>query len=187
MALPTATDLKTYLKIETTADDTRLTALVARATQVIRAWLRRPITAEARTYTDWADSYYGARSLVIPDTPVETTTPAPVVTDADGETVDADTYRLDPEAGLIRGKDGTTFTNKPYTIAATVGLSVHTLYSAHIEPILSQVILEYAAELAMRPNPGVTQEAEAGVATSWGPDAFPPRFHAALAPWRQEQ
>ena len=52
VALPTVTDLKDYLRIETNAENTLLAALLARATAQLELWIDCPITAVSQTYVD---------------------------------------------------------------------------------------------------------------------------------------
>ena len=52
MALPTVTDLKSYLRIESNAENTLLTALLARAQGQLELWIDCPITAVSQTYID---------------------------------------------------------------------------------------------------------------------------------------
>lgn len=163
MALPTATDLKTYLRIESTAEDTLLAALVARARAMLEQWIDTPLTAETQTAIDRADALDGAvTSLVFPRRPMTTTS----VVDSDGVTVVATDYWTDSRSGIIYGKDGVTFPYGPYTITASCGLSLRADY-ARLEPLLSEAILDLAADLYERRTPGAATETAAGTTVAW--------------------
>ena len=56
MALPTLNDLKSYLRVETTAEDSLMQALLARAQAMVENWTDTPITAVSQTAMDRADS-----------------------------------------------------------------------------------------------------------------------------------
>lgn len=163
MALVTSTDLKTYLRIEQNAENALLVLLVARAVAMLEAWTDTPITARSETAIDRADSLTDApTSLVFPRRPIANVT----VTDADGVAVDAARYLVDGTSGMIWGKDGYAFANGPYTIAASVGLSLRADY-ATLEPLLNACILDLAADLYQRRTPGAASETGAGTSISW--------------------
>lgn len=163
MALPTASDLKAYLRIESTAEDTLLTALIARARAMLEQWIDTPLTAESQVAVDRAHALDGpVTSLVFPRRPMTTTS----VTDTDGETVPAADYWTDGKSGVIYAKDGVTFPYGPYTITATCGLSLRADY-ARLEPLLSEAILDLAADLYQRRTPGAQTETAAGTTVVW--------------------
>jgi hypothetical protein len=71
VALPTSTDLKDYLRIETNAENPLLAALVARAQAMLEGWIDCPITAEAQTAVDRAESLdEPVTSLIFPRRPI---------------------------------------------------------------------------------------------------------------------
>lgn len=170
MALPTASDLKTYLRIETTAEDALLAALVARGRAMLEQWIDTPLVAETQSAIDRADSlpgtgYVGARpvtSLIFPRRPITVTT----VADRDGVTVPASDYWVDGGAGMIYANPDIVFPNGPYTITATVGLTLRQDY-ARLEPLLAEAILDLAADLYQRRTPGAAQETAAGTTVHW--------------------
>lgn len=165
MALVTVTELKNYLRIETTAEDTVLAGLFAQAKGWAQSLIQTPITAVSKTFTDRAETcvaYGVVRSLLIPQTPIKLTSPAPVIKDADDATVDATTYTVDGETGIVYAKRGYTFPNGPYTITATVGLSILSTYSLVEEPIVNALILGLGAQLYNQRNPNATQESSGG-------------------------
>lgn len=163
MALPTGSDLKTYLRIEQDAEDALLTALVARATAMLELWMDTTITAVSQTAVDRASALDTApTSLVFPRRPIASVS----VTDADGVTVDAARYTVDGPAGMLWGRDGYGFVRGPYTISASCGLSLWPNY-ARLEPLLTEMILDVAADLYQRRTPGAASETGAGTSITW--------------------
>jgi hypothetical protein len=163
VALPTVSDLKSYLRIESTAEDTLLSALMARAKAMLEQWIDVPITAEAQTAIDRADATaVPVSSLVFPRRPCTVS----AVVDADGVTVPATDYWVDNKSGVIYGKEGITFPFGPYTMTASCGLSLRSDY-ARLEPLLSEAILDLAADLYQRRTPGAATETAAGTTVHW--------------------
>lgn len=165
MALPTVSDLKSYLRIESNAENTLLTALLARAQAQMEVWIDCPITAESQTAIDRASVIDGnvCTSLIFPRRPIGTTV---TVVDSDGVTFDSAGYWVDGNSGVIYAKDGYSFPFGPYTITATCGLSLRGDY-ARIEPVLSQCILDLAADLYQKRTPNASSESAAGTSISW--------------------
>ena len=162
MALVTASDLKTYLRIEQNAEDGLLALLVARAVAMLELWTDTPITARTESAVDRADGLQAATSLVFPRRPIGSV----AVTDADGAMVDAANYWVDAPSGMVWGKGDYTFVNGPYTITASVGLSLSPKYASW-EPVLNQCILDLAADLYQRRTPGAASETGAGTSIGW--------------------
>ena len=195
MALPTVSDLKDYLRIETADEDDRLTALLDQAEAAIETWLQRPITAGSAAYTDEGLGYpggCGVLALIYPVFPIGTTgtpaVPAVAITDADGVTVATTDYRVDRRTGIIRAEPGVTFANPPYTITATAGLSAAADYATRIEPAVSRAILALASHYYHRTNPAAVQESSGGGASTTYADGLLPKDVAALVqPFRLER
>lgn len=163
MALPTVSDLKSYLRIESTAEDALLAALLGRATAMLEMWVDTPITATSQTAVDRAEALdTPVRSLVFPRRPATITS----VVDSDGVTVNPATYWASSTSGVIYAKDEVTFPYGPYTITASVGLSLRADY-ARLEPLLNEAILDLAADLYQRRTPGASHETAAGTAITW--------------------
>jgi uncharacterized phiE125 gp8 family phage protein len=163
MALPTFTDLKTYLRIETTAEDTLLAALMARAKAMIEAWTDTPMTATSQTAIDRADALaMPVTSLVFPRRPCAVT----AIVDVDNVAVPVADYWVDGRSGVIYAKQGIAFPYGPYTITANVGLSLRADYAA-LEPLLTEAILDLAADLYQRRTPGASSETAAGTTIHW--------------------
>jgi hypothetical protein len=163
VALPNTADLKTYLRIESNAENALLAALLLRAQAMLEGWIDCPITAEAQTAVDRAESLdEPVYSLVFPRRPIGSVT----VTDADGTTVPSADYTVYATSGMIYGKPGVVFANGPYTIAAQVGLSLRADY-ARIEPLLAEIILDVAADLYQRRTPGAASERAGDTTVNW--------------------
>lgn len=162
MALPTVQDLKDYLRIEFNTENALCGLLLARATAMLELWMDVPITARTTTATDRTTGENAATALVFPGRPIGSV----VITDAEGATVDAADYTVDAGAGMVYGKGGYAFVNGPYTITASYGLSLRSDY-ASLEPLLSAMILDVAADLYQRRTPGASSETGAGTSISW--------------------
>lgn len=163
MALPTVSDLKSYLRIEQTAEDALLALLLARATAMLENWIDTPITATSQTAIDRADSLNGPpTSLIFPRRPCAVS----AVMDSDGATVPATDYWTDGTSGVIYAKDYITFPYGPYTITANVGLSLRQDY-ARLEPEINRAIIDLAADLYERRTPGAASETAAGTNITW--------------------
>ena len=163
MALPTVSDLKSYLRIESAAEDTLLAALMLRAKAMLEQWIDVPITAEAQTSVDRAEALaMPVTSLVFPRRPFTVTS----VVDSESVTVPNTDYYVDGKSGIIYGKTGVTFPYGPYTITETSGLTLRSDY-ARLEPLLAEVIIDLAADLYQRRTPGASSETAAGTTVQW--------------------
>jgi len=178
MTLPVAADLKSYLRLETTDEDTLCDALISRAQAMIETYIGRPLVALAGLVTvDDAITHelYGRVTTLQTDIwPIDAA--AVSIVDGDGETVDPATYRVVAARGQIVGLPGTSFVHGPFTITYTAGLSTDPFYASRIEPLAGAAILDVAADLYQRRNPASTQEAAGGgVSTSYKTDTLPER------------
>jgi hypothetical protein len=198
MALPTLDDLKAFLRIETTREDDLLASFLASAIADVRATLRRPIASGAETYTIEdprsnahsiarlsSDPDRALRTMRIPETPVAAT-PALVLVDCSGATVDPTTYRVNNDTGVITARAGTAFARFPYEATATAGLETRDDYETLVEPVLRQAIFDLAADFYFRRNPAATAERDAGGASiTYGrqDEGVPIRVLQRLAPF----
>lgn len=164
MALPTVTDLKSYLRIESNAENTLLTALLARAQAQVELWIDCPVTAVSQTYVDRAetDADRPVTSLVFPRRPIA----AVSITDVDGVTVPTTDYWVSGATGVIYAESGCSFSNGRYTITASCGLSLSQHYTLW-EPVISQCILDLAADLYQKRTPNAASETGAGTSITW--------------------
>lgn len=182
---PTKADLVAYLRLEpeaAAAEDALLDALLARAVALAQGIMGVPIDARAETFV--VDGPCGARAFRVPAAPLERATPAPVVADAAGRTVDVGAYRVDAAAGLFVRTDGGRWDTGPYTVTVTWGLSARGDYALAVQPAVAAAVLDLAADLYQNRNPSaVSESAGGGVSVTTGGAGVPPRVAAALAPY----
>lgn len=187
MTLPTLADAKAALRIQTTAEDAVIADLLLDAQAAVETYLGVRIAAASDVMTDRTDrngrAYGRVQQLMCERYPVAAS-PAPVVTDVNGATVDPTTYTVDGRRGFLIGNAGVTFDAGPYTITATVGVSAHPDYTARLERLVRRAILDLVSDLYQRRNPGARMEGEAGVTVQYGPEIIPPRTLAYLASCR---
>jgi len=164
VALPTVTDLKSYLRIESNAENTLLTALLARAQAQVELWIDCPITAVAQTYIDRGDNDadHPVMSMVFPRRPIANVS----IVDADGVTVSTDEYWVMESTGVIYSEPAYSFSNPRYTITADCGLSLSQHYALW-EPVISQCILDLAADLYQKRTPNAASETAAATSITW--------------------
>lgn len=165
MALPTVSELKAYLRIESNAENALLQALLDRAKAQLEVWIDTPITAVSTTAVDRADTISGqvCTSLIFPQRPINTTA---TIVDSEGTTVASTDYTINTASGVIYANEGYSFPYGPYTITTTCGLSLRGDY-ARIEPILAQCIIDLAADLYQKRTPNASRESAAGTAIDW--------------------
>lgn len=162
MALPTLPELKSYLRIETSEEDALCTLLLARATAMLESWLDVPLTARSRTVVDRAEGQRPPRALVFPGRPIASVT----IVAANGNVVDPAQYVVDASSGVIYGTNGYVFADGPYQVTAFCGLSLRSDY-AQLLPLLTQMIIDLAADLYQRRTPGAANESGAATAITW--------------------
>lgn len=185
MALISTAQLKSYLRIQHTADDTLLADLLTQAKALVESHIGRPIAAREATWTDRAETLraYGVvTTLMIPESPVAAE--GVTITDADGATVDADDYTVETRTGMVRAARGVVFSNGPYTITATTGLSAHPDYATRLEPLVNGALRDTVADAYLRRSPAAASEGAGGgvQATYATVTELPPRVVAALRP-----
>jgi uncharacterized phiE125 gp8 family phage protein len=185
MSLPTLNELKAHLRIpiSQTAQDALLSDKLTQAKARVQRFIGTPITAVEKTFRDAAETaqVYGViTELMLSEGPIDADEEI-VVTDADGETVPATDYEVDGDEAVIRAAAGVTFSNGPYEITATVGLSADADYAADIEPVIRQAILDFAADLYQNRNTSASSEsAGGGVSISRSLDGIPGRMLSTL-------
>lgn len=164
MALPTSTDCKSYLGIEDSSHDTLIGNLLTRAKAFVESHIGYPLTAASRTMTLYeggdVNQWTPRDSIVLPG-PIATS-PAPTLTDADGDTVPTTEYTVDSRFGMLRSAIDHTFASGPYTLVGTIGLSAHPDYSSRHEPLVSQGIIEIVAHWFQNRNPAASSESDEG-------------------------
>ena len=194
MSLVTITECKAYCRVQTSAEDALFNAWLAAAIGSVQSYLRRPITAELRTFRLERPELCHTGNLIIPIYPVSPRTEdsdgyeeiaAAVLTDADALVIEDTDYFLDERIGVFTAVTGVSFSNYPYTIVATVGLSAHPDYASVIEPIINAAILDIVADRWARRLTAASSESEGGgVGTSWQDVGIPKRVREELEPWR---
>lgn len=127
ITLPTVADLKAYARIEHTAEDALLSALIARAASAFEVLCDLPVNARAFTWIDDPTgpgtvaapapaTRYG-RAIVLPHRAVTIES----ITDGSGAVVPSANYRTDGRSGMVYAVD-TRWTNGPYTVAYLAGM-----------------------------------------------------------------
>jgi hypothetical protein len=187
MAWPTSQDLKDYLRIQTTAEDSVIDDLNSAAIAAIVGYVDRQIDAAEMVMEDRAETlnaYSAVRRLCTTDWPVSMD-PVPVITDREGATVDPTTYSWLPIIGLVRANRGIYFASGPYEITATVGQVFVPDFALRVQPLLRRAVLDLGAVFYQQRNANASQESEAGVSASWHKDEIPPRICAMIANLRR--
>lgn len=162
MALPTVADLKSYLRIESPAENALLAQLLARAQAMLETWIDVPIAAEQQTAVDRAECLgTECRSLVFPRRPIANV----AVVDAESTTLATSDYTVDGNSGIIYA-NALAFAAGPYTITADVGLSLRQDW-LRLEPVIGGMIIDLASDLYQRRTPGAASETAAGTTITW--------------------
>lgn len=191
MALPTVDDLREYLRIDSDVENNLLGRLLDQARAAVEAYIRQPIEARAMTVTltpTWAGGTTYARRLTFPLAPLTGTV---TVVDEDGTALVVDTdFEVNATTGrIVSLSGGVGFDDAPYTVTATVGLSLRDDYSLAVEPVMSAAIIDWAADLYQRRNPAASYESGGGgVAVNYNETAsktMPSRIRVTLDPWRR--
>lgn len=167
MALVTVAKLKSHLRIETSAQDSVITDLLAEAKSWAESLTGRTITATSETMSSlWGSRDELLRSVIrLPVYPVDAV--GLVLTDGDGDVVDPSEYTVDEDAGKIISVDDSWFSNPFYEVTATVGLSAGSQYAGK-EPELNTLIKGLASILYFQRNPNaVSDSGGAGVSVSY--------------------
>lgn len=192
MALIAVDDVKDYLRIQHSAEDTMLEAWRLQAVAAVEAEIGRPITVLLRTFTlECPEFATSASKLFVPLYPIAVTdsglsTADLVLVDGNDATlVEGIDYRLDVRTGIIRPITG-SFATFPYTVTAYVGLQALDEYDARIEPVLNAAILDVVADRYQRRNPAATSEDSSNVSAGYTTSnpGLPQRVRDLLAPWR---
>lgn len=114
MALTSISEYKTYAGISGTSEDTRLTALLAVAEDIVKKIGGREF--ESATYTETHDGD-GAAAIILTERPVASITSVVYVSpDGDTSAIESDTYALNAKAGTLRRvgyQHGPSFTSMP--------------------------------------------------------------------------
>ena len=180
MALPTVAQLKSYCRVDGTAEDALFTLYLARATALVEGLLGKPITAVAQTVTvaPMCHPLTLRYRLLLPYPFSAITT----ITDDQGDTVSSGDYTLDGQAGFLTFDEGVAVSSY-YTVTLTAGWSLQTNYATKAEPLISQAITDTVADWHQRRNAGATSEAESSASVSYSAHlGLPARVIASLDP-----
>lgn len=163
MALPTDLEIKSYLRLDTDEEDLLIFALNQTAQGIVSRYLRVPLASESRTFTGRYPVIGPRRErwerLTIPVLPCDTSA---TITDVDGTTISSATYTIDPRTGTVDIARLAAWDNPPYTITVSVGWTFDPNYDTDVDPVLRQAIIDIAADLWNRRNPGATFEQSGG-------------------------
>lgn len=181
MALPTVAQLKSYLKVETTAEDDQFTLWLARATALIEGLLGKPIVAVS-TSTIVQPAQHPISGLWRLMVPYPFTASGMTVTDADGATAAGGTYTANGDTGFIVFDEDATISGY-YTVTAATGWSARSDYATKVEPLIAQAITDTVADWYQRRNPGATSETESSASATYESAlGIPARVVACLGP-----
>lgn len=175
-----------YLRIQTTSENDVLDDIVERAIGDVETSIGKSVTEEDVTWYDDTKSQRlpgAVTALLLGYVPVGTL----VVKDADGATVDASSYTIRQDLGLIVAAAGVTFSNGPYTITGKAGFSHSATYDTREKPALQALIIDYAAFLYQQRTPGARVERAAGTAVEYEIDdetGLPKRIARGCRRWR---
>ena len=191
MSLPDDDAVKAYLRIENDTENSVIASFRLSAAAFIEEFVGRPITATERTWviespsSNW-DGVTPATRFFLPLYPVlDEDSSGPLTTITDADDVEVTDFRVNAATGLVVATGGTSFDNWPYTVTATVGLSLMAGYATRVEPKLAQAFLDLCADWYQRRNPGALAEgAGGGVITQWQTLGVPERICKQLEPYR---
>lgn len=187
----TLQQIKEYLRVQTSEEDSLLLSMITSATAMVESYLGRPIEARPVTYID--DVPQPTSKLLFPITPVGAVTE---VVGPDGDTLDLDGVSVNVSTGVITFPS--TLSSGAYTVTATVGLSLAPAYTFGASAAIQQAVVDTVADMYQRRNPAAMREAEGGgIAVDYADqkrgvgadnareDILLPRVAALLSPFRQ--
>lgn len=180
--LVTVDEFKQYARIETTAEDELIGALLEEVVGLIESYIGKSLTTEQITFTDDADSfrlYAQPRSLILPYMQIDAASIS--IVNGAGETLDPAGYTVRLDIRQIRG---TFACGGPYVISCTAGYGTLPDYTHRWLPRIRSTIKDYALFLYQQRTPGASSEGAAGTSVSYGaidPDTgLPNRVRMAL-------
>ncbi len=179
--IATLADFKSLYRIQTSAEDALITAMLARAYGEIQGAVFIPFGVQVGA--QWYDDAKSLRlweavtNLMIPYGRYLDQTSV-VVTDQQGNIVDPSTYLVRPDLGLIMSKPGSSFNVGypssfplgPYSIVANVGFGTAATYATVELPQINDLILLYAGMLYQQRTPGAAVEKSAGSTVTYKVD-----------------
>lgn len=192
--LVTVAKVKSYFRIETTAEDELLADLIVRAEAEIEVVVGYSLTRRAMTWRDDAETlrlWSAVTNLLLPGIPIDAATLA--IVDADGDTVDDSTYEVRQDKGMVCARgfgfagplDGptTVFDNGPYTMTFDAGFACSDTYATRELPFIQASVIDYVGMLYQQRTPGASTEGAAGTRVTYEVDeatGLPKRIARAL-------
>lgn len=187
----TLQEVKGYLRVQTSEEDSLLLSMIASATAMVESYLGRPIEARQVTYIDEVPQ--ATSKLLFPVTPVGAIAS---VVGPDGDSLDLDDVTVNGSTGVITFPS--VLSAGTYTVTATVGLSLAPAYTFGASAAIQQAVVDTVADMYQRRNPAAMREAEGGgIAVDYADqkrtvgadnareDILLPRVAALLSPFRQ--
>jgi uncharacterized phiE125 gp8 family phage protein len=173
MAIITTQNVKDYLRIETAAEDVLLAELILEAYGEVESYVGKSLATETATWYDDANTLRlgeGVVNLILRYAPIDPT--SVVIKDAQGALVDATTYIVRLDRGLIMsypqgggsfiGGPYSTFDAGPYTITCTAGIGTSPTYTYRELPMIRRVLIDWTAMLYQQRTLGARTEKSAG-------------------------
>ena len=103
------------------------------------------------------------------------------ITDGEGVTVDAATYRIDQRTGYVEAKRDVFFDNPPYGAVIDVGWEEHPDFDADVDPILRQAVLWSASMYYRNRNVAAIYEQSGGqVSITYTEQEIPPLLRSLM-------
>lgn len=178
--LVTVQKVKDYFRIETTAEDDLISDLIVRAEAEIETVVGISLTKRAVTWYDEAKTLRipgVVTNLLLRSKPIDESTV--VVTDAAGDVVDADTYTIRQDRGLIMANQygaapipgpAVVFDLGPYAISCDAGFSTSPTYATRELPMIQASVIDYVGMLYQQRTPGARTESAAGTRVEYEVD-----------------
>lgn len=192
--LVTVAKAKSYLRIETDAEDDLIADLIVRAEAEIEVVVGQSLT---KREVVWIDDALTLRipgavvNLLLGSVPIDEETF--VVTDGNGDVVDPDTYQIRQDIGQVcaRGYGEaslgvgslTLFGIGPYRMTCTAGFATGANYATRELPMIQASVIDYVGMLYQQRTPGASTEGASGTRVTYEVDeatGLPKRIARAL-------
>lgn len=195
--LATVSEVRDWLKIETTAFDAQLQNLLDDVYSALQGYVRRPLGLELSSEVFERPLNAGVvpiRSLFLSEFPLAvpgdsaanySVSDALELTDGDGTLVPTTDYRVDTRYGVIRGVDTFVFDTWPYTAVYAWGLGARADYDPTVLRALRLATQDLCSEYWSHRTPSATQEmAGGGVLSQYEARGLTARVQSLLKPYR---
>jgi hypothetical protein len=165
--LVTIDEFKRYARIETTAEDALIMALLEEVVGLIESYIGKSVTTAPGEFIDDGENFSfnarGGRSLILPFSQIDPT--SIVVVNGAGETLDPSGYTVYLGLRQIRGAFNC---GGPYVITCTQGYGTLPDYATVWLPRINSLIKDYALFLYQQRTPGASHEGAAGTSVDYG-------------------